>query len=188
MTFLILLLLALIVGIVIFVLYTLKMVNKYDFSQIIRFFKRYLYVIFTGLFLFNFIIILIAIINIHISEFIFIEVIKRIIEIIYFIIIFKFAKKLLENLTEEKIFIDENYVLTKDIGSHFIYLAVVEIVAGLVLGIFRVLANLEFFEFRLVTNTVVILYLVIGIILLIVAFILKKAIEIYKENQLTIWF
>ena len=120
------------------------------------------------------------------SPLVLVLLVKFIIQLSYFVVIFNCTKILLENLSKNEIFVDANSALTKKIGVSFIYLSVTEIIVGFVLGIIMFLSGTTFKEFRLELNTMLIMFIVIGLILLIVSFILEKAIEIYKENSLTI--
>ena len=77
----------------------------------------------------------------------------------------------------------ENTVYTKKIGLCFTYLAITEVIAGLILGIINLFVT---GEFGLFTNSTIFLYLVIGFVLIVISFILERAIKIYEENKLTI--
>ncbi|MDD4077796.1 MAG: DUF2975 domain-containing protein [Bacilli bacterium] len=186
MMILLILLFALVLFIIIFALKLINIVKKDDFNRTLLFFRRYLFVIFTGLALFYIVMIIICILTLPTYEYIYVLLVKYIIYSIYFSAIFMTSKKLLNNLSNNIIFEDANTEYIQEIGSYFIYLSVVEIIAGIVIGIINFLTADSWAEFRLQTNISILLFLVIGIILLIISYILKKAIEIYKENQLTI--
>ena len=110
-------------------------------------------------------------------------IIKQIIVTLYFIVIYKLSSKLLENLSSDVIFDDENVQLTKQLGLQFLYLSITEIVIGILFGII-VFSSVG--TFNIATNNTIFVYVVIGLVLQIVALILKKATRIYEENKLTI--
>ncbi|VEU80555.1 Protein of uncharacterised function (DUF2975) [Haploplasma axanthum] len=118
--------------------------------------------------------------------FVFIYIANAVISTIYFIIIFSSSKKLLKNLKNEIIFDDQNAVEIRKIGTNFLYLAITEIVTGLLLNIVLFMSRYTD-TFSIQTNLTIFIYITIGVILLIIDFILKKAIEIDRENKLTIW-
>lgn len=183
MKFLIILLILIVIGLVIFVFNTLRVISKNNFNQILIYFRRYLWVVFLFLFITHFILIIMTLLALNNHSLIYILLIKVIIEVLYFILIFINTRKLLKNLNNEIIFDESNSKYTKEIGISFVYLALTEITVGLVMGVINFINEQEF---KLITNSVVTLYLIIGIILVIVSVILDKAIEIYKENSLTI--
>ncbi|WP_162140128.1 DUF2975 domain-containing protein [Haploplasma axanthum] len=117
--------------------------------------------------------------------FVFIYIANAVISTIYFIIIFSSSKKLLKNLKNEIIFDDQNAVEIRKIGTNFLYLAITEIVTGLLLNIVLFMSRYTD-TFSIQTNLTIFIYITIGVILLIIDFILKKAIEIDRENKLTI--
>lgn len=186
MAILLLLLYLLVIVIALFSIKLIKIVKQDNINKTIDFLRKFLLVIGVAMLLVYISLFIVAIINISESEYVYVMFVKLIIHTIYYISIFTLAKKLLDNLNNDIIFEEENVESIKKIGSNFIYLGVVEIITGLVLGIFNILSDSSWKEFRLETNPTVILFLIIGNILLIISYILKKAIEIYKENQLTI--
>jgi hypothetical protein len=176
----------LVLGLLAFVIITLKVVKNNDFQKTILYFKKYLAVVFIGLFALYLMGIILTVINMNKDELLLVLFIKTVIQLLYFSQVFINTKRLLFNLSTNNIFDDLNCFYTKKIGTTFVYLSITEIISGLVIGFFRLISDSSYVEFRLTTNSTVILYLVIGLILLILSLILKKAIEIYKENQLTI--
>jgi Protein of unknown function (DUF2975) len=175
-----------IILIAVFSIMTIRVVMKNNFTEVISFFRRYLLFVFIILLLIYSATIVSTSMQIHSSDLFFIHFIKYCIHLLFFVKIFLDSKALLNNLMNEKIFVQSNSRLTRQIGVNFTYLAITEIISGLVFAIGRFSLSLYFKEFRIQTNTTVVLFLVIGLILLIVSSILQKAIEIYEEHTLTI--
>ena len=109
--------------------------------------------------------------------------IKQFIITTFYILVYLEVRDLLQNLVENKIFIDENTNLTKQAGLLFMYLAVTEMISGFALGI---LFKDAIGSFNITTNNTIIIYVIIGLVLQIVSKILDKATTIYNEHQLTI--
>ncbi len=109
--------------------------------------------------------------------------VKQIIITTFYVLIYIEVKDLLNNLVESKIFIDTNAKLTKQAGLLFLYLALTEMITGLLLGLLFMDAT---GNFNITTNNTIIIYIIIGLVLQIVSKILDKATTIYNEHQLTI--
>lgn len=186
MEFIMFLIFVLIITITVFSILTIRVVKENNFLKVVKFFERYLIFIFAILFILYIFSTILTGLYIKTSELLAILFYKYMIHFIFFIKIYIDSKSLLNNLKNNNIFVYSNSKLTRQIGLSFIYLAIIEIIAGLVLGIIRFSNATYFKDFRFQTNTTLVLFLVIGFILLIVSSILQKAIEIYKEHNLTI--
>lgn len=185
--FALLIVIVLLVGaLIVSLLRLLSIINTDDDTKITSFFKKYLHVIFIGLFLIYGILTVLSLINLTTLDHLYILVIKIVVEIIYFAIIYKNSIKLLKNIEDDIIFNNSNVKYIQTIAKQFIYLTAVELFGGLILGVFDFMISYEFKSFTLQTNSVIFLYLAIGLILLIVSAIFKKAIVIAEENELTI--
>lgn len=172
-----------------FVIFSMKLLNivkQRNFDHTIAFFRKYLYVIFFSLFIFYILMVVLTGIYLSTYEYIYVLFFKTLIHLLFFIAIFNRAKQIITNLEVNLIFEESNADLTFQIGSYFIYMAIVEIVSGFILSIVNFMMNTTWKEFYFQVNTTITLFFAIGLILLVVSFILRKAIELYNENQLTI--
>lgn len=139
-----------------------------------------------GVFLFTYIISMgITLWSISMSEAMFMWFIKIVIYVVFFAYIFIEARKLLFNLKEDEIFIEDNHRFTKRLGVLFLYLALTETISGFFLDIIDVIGGGNM-SFNVTTNFSIFIFVIIGLVLILVSKILKKAIEIYKENELTV--
>lgn len=186
MEFLLVILIILIISIVVFTFKLINIVKGNDYRKTINFLKRYSMFLFSGLALFYIVMIIVSMLNLDNFGFVFILVVKMVITAVYFVDIFISNRKLLNNLSNNVIFESSNADYILRIGTDFIYLAITEIAAGLILGVINFIAGVEWKDFQLSFNVSIALFLIIGIILLIITHIFKKAIEIYQENKLTI--
>lgn len=185
MIILMLIFLAVIIGLIVFITKIFGLINNNnDEKSVITFFKKYIKVIFAVLFAIYAVLMALLIIQNKESMYVIVYFAKFIIEITFLIIIYKEGKKLLNNIENNVIFDHKNVLSVTSIGKQFLLLTLVEIITGLFFGVVSFVTN---GKFTLTTNPVMILFIAIGLIMLIVSFILKKAIEIYEENKLTIW-
>jgi|GEM_PF-2210410 len=110
-------------------------------------------------------------------------ILKQIILTIYYIYIYIWSSKLLLNLSMNHVFIMDNSNYIKQIALLFIYLALTEIMVGLIFGL---IAFSSSGTFTISTDNRIFAYLIIAIVLEVISLLLKKATMIYEENQLTI--
>lgn len=164
----------------------LKVINTKEDDYIINYFKRYLHIIFVGLILMYVILTIISFINLDEFNHVYIIIIRTITELIYFVVIYQTGLKLLNNIKNDVIFDDSNVLYVQTIGKQFVYLTIVQLIAGLILAVFDFIISEPYKQFTFQTNPVIFLYLAIALILFIVSLILKKAIKIARENELTI--
>lgn len=117
------------------------------------------------------------------NGFVVVNITKTVISIVFFIYIYLAAKTLLENLESNTIFNKENVDSVKDMGLLFIYLSITEIAFGFLFGLLTYESSQHFV---IESNNVLYVYIILGLVLNVVSLILKRAVEIYEENQLTI--
>ncbi|MBN2540753.1 MAG: DUF2975 domain-containing protein [Bacilli bacterium] len=112
-------------------------------------------------------------------------VLKQVITTTFLILIYNNVIKLMNNLAKKEIFITRNSYYVKGIGLLFLYLALTEIIVGLIVGVimFRSYGN---FTITFSSDSSVFVYIIVGLAMQIIAKILKMACKIYEENQLTI--
>lgn len=130
--------------------------------------------------------IIVTVINTSLSEVVFILLVKTIINVIVFFFVYQNIRLLLKNLESNIIFTEQNFTLTKKIGELFLSLAFLEVIVGFIYDLLDVISG-NGYSFEVTTNFSIFIYVIIGLLLFLVSKILEKAIEIYKENQLTIW-
>lgn len=128
---------------------------------------------------------IITAISIAYSELFFVLFVKTLIYTILLIRIFKNGRQLIINLKLREIFVDKNVKFIETIGISFAYLALSEMISGLVIQFFYFISQISS-NFTLMLNEELLIYLSIGILLIIVSKILHLAIEIHEENKLTI--
>lgn len=128
---------------------------------------------------------IISFIGVVYSEIFFVLFIKIIITFLFLIRLFINGKKLITNLKRNEIFVDSNVEYISKIGLSFIYLALLEMISGLVLQAFYFLAHINP-NFTLMLNNELLIYLAVGLLMIVVSKILNQAINIYNEHQLTI--
>lgn len=166
----------------------LRLINLKDDKKVVKSLKKYVYIIFSFLFTLYIILGVAGVYLVKESDLFIIPIIRMIFELLFFIVIFKKSKQLLKNLEEDLIFEDSNVKLIKDIANQFLYLTLVHIIAGLILGLVVFIIGVGFVhEIMFSTNTLIVIYIGIALLLLVISVIMKKAIEIYNENKLTIW-
>lgn len=177
------------IAIALVILFTLKLMNvikENDYHKVVRFMNTYVNILFVGVFVIYITMMIVSMVEISSSEYVFVVFIKLLIHLLFFISIFILSRKLIHNLKASIIFNQQNATYIHQIGSQFIYMSIVEILIGFVVGIISFLAGSTTRDFMIQTNTTLLLFVLFGLILLLVSFVLKKAIELYEENQLTI--
>ncbi len=185
MGFLLALLVIVVILLIFGIFYVLREIRKDDYDATISLLDNVFKVLSVVLGIVFLIVTIITGIAILYSELVFVLFVKTLIYISIFIVIYKNTRQLLKHLKNDEIFVLDNVQHTETIGKGFAYLALTELIAGLVIQLFYFLSQIST-NFTIQVNTETLVYMAIGLLLIIISKILYKAIEIYEENKLTI--
>ncbi|MFA5006846.1 MAG: DUF2975 domain-containing protein [Candidatus Izemoplasmatales bacterium] len=178
-------LIALAIALIAGIIYMLTRLNRVDFDASVRLLKR-AYLVAVVLIVGSSVIgIIAALPAITMSELFLIAVVKTVIYVVLLLRVHFDVKALIDNLERKAVFVAENVERIDRMGRSFVYLVLVEVAAGLVIQGFGFLTG-TLTEFNLYLNAPILLYLGFGLMLIVVAKVLKLAIEIHEENRLTI--
>ena len=166
-----------------FIFYIVKVIKEDNWDKSLKFLNIMVKFGLVTFIIVQIILTTIALFYINDGLLIFITVIKQIITTTFFIFIYIKTVSLLENLNNNKIFLKDNSILSKEIGLNFLYLSITEILVGFALGVMLYSST---GSFNIATNNTIFVYILIGLVLQIFSKILYKATEIHNENQLTI--
>jgi hypothetical protein len=185
MIILLILLIALTIFVLALAMNIIRLSQSGEMSKIVSFLDRFINIIFILIGVAYVIGLIVSFISLASYELGIILTIQLIIRAYFFYVIYHQTKFLLSQLKLEVIFEKENANAVKKVAQAFLLMSAVEIVAGLLMGVFFLFTGSNP-SFSIEFNIDQVILITIGFILLIVSLIYHKAIEIYEENQLTI--
>ena len=164
----------------------LSMVNKHDIPTAAKFLDKFMKIMMVVLiigYIIGFISEFKTIYETEILAIIF--VIKSLIEMFFIILIGYYSINLLKNLALDKIYDRTNPETLVNISKSFIYYALTSVVGGLVMTTISFLSkNLKLGFF---ISTSFFIFILLGVIFYVLSLLFERSIDIYEENQLTIW-
>jgi hypothetical protein len=185
MIILLILLIFLSLGVLALAINIIRLSQSGEMSKVVAFLDRFLNVIFILIGIAYLVGLIVSFISISSYELGIILSIQLLVRAYFFYVIYVQTKFLLSQLKGEVIFERSNAVSVNKVGQAFLIMSAIEIIAGLLMGVFFLFTGSNP-SFSIEFNIDQVVLITIGFILIIVSMIYHKAIDIYEENQLTI--
>lgn len=169
-----------------FAVFCLRLTKKTDIKDISVFLEKFMKVLLIILFICQGIGIFASLVEYVDSILLLIVIVKSVIEIYLYIVIAKYSLRFIKNLINDEIYVHSNVECLIEISRTFIYFAIINSIAGIVLAIFINLIESPNFNYSINVSTSFFMYLLLGVVFYVISLLYSRSIEIYEENQLTI--
>ena len=169
-----------------FAVVCLQLTKKTDIKDISLFLERFMKILLVILFICQGIVIVTSLAEYIDSILVLIVAVKAIIEIYLYIVIAKYSIKFIKNLINDEIYVHSNVQCLTEVSRTFIYFAIINSIAGIVLAIFKNIVESPNFNYSINISTGFFMYLLLGVVFYVISLLYSRSIEIYEENQLTI--
>ena len=92
-----------------------------------------------------------------------------------------------KNLNQDRIYVKENATALLEVSKVFVVYSIVNAIGGITVAIINNIAQYPNFNYTVVISSAFFVYLLIGVVFYLLHLLFVRSIEIYEENQLTIW-
>jgi len=165
----------------------LKLTKNKDMKYLSKFLSKFIKVILIILIIGFSIALIMSVISYYDSVLILVVLTQAVINIFFIIVIGKYGIKFSNNLRNDLIYVKENANYLLEVSRTFIYYSIVNAISGITIAIITNIISYPNLDYQILIPTDFFMYLLFGIVFYVIHLLFERSIEIYEENELTIW-